>query len=427
MSDRDTPFGRQPRPADGRYRARSEYALPPQAQPREETRAPMPPRPEPVYEYRDAAEQQPIEELPPAAEPKRARRSSSAKSMTVRLFNFILTLAIVGALLFVGSIWYGQTKFEARGPLDQDTTFEVPRGATFSSIIPGLEEKNIIPRQGPLRVFLRGVQSAGKGADLKAGEFAFTPGMSMREVMLQLTEGRAIARNITFPEGWTSFAIMERIATDERLTGDVPDIPAEGSLLPNTYAIQKGDTRDQLVVRMKDAQQKVLRDIWNSRAPNLPLKSPEELVILASIVEKETGIGSERPHVASVFINRLRRGMRLQTDPTVIYGIWGGQGKPKDRGGLRRSELDRSTPYNTYQINGLPPTPIANPGRASMEAVANPLETDDLFFVADGTGGHAFAKTLDEHNANVRKWRRIEAERRREAEAAASEGETSSN
>ncbi|MEM1317589.1 MAG: endolytic transglycosylase MltG, partial [Pseudomonadota bacterium] len=138
-------------------------------------------------------------------------------------------------------------------------------------------------------------------------------------------------------------------------------------------------------------------------------------------------IGSERPHVATVFINRLRRGMRLQTDPTVIYGIWGGQGKPKDRGGLRRSELDRSTPYNTYQINGLPPTPIANPGRASMEAVANPLETDDLFFVADGTGGHAFAKTLDEHNANVRKWRRIEAERRREAEAAASEGETSSN
>ncbi|MEM1318074.1 MAG: endolytic transglycosylase MltG, partial [Pseudomonadota bacterium] len=387
----------------------------------------MPPRPEPVYEYRDAAEQQPIEELPPAAEPKRTRRSSSAKSMTVRLFNFILTLAIVGALLFVGSIWYGQTKFEARGPLDQDTTFEVPRGATFSSIIPGLEEKNIIPRQGPLRVFLRGVQSAGKGADLKAGEFAFTPGMSMREVMLQLTEGRAIARNITFPEGWTSFAIMERIATDERLTGDVPDIPAEGSLLPNTYAIQKGDTRDQLVVRMKDAQQKVLRDIWNSRAPNLPLKSPEELVILASIVEKETGIGSERAHVASVFINRLRRGMRLQTDPTVIYGIWGGQGKPKDRGGLRRSELDRSTPYNTYQIDGLPPTPIANPGRASMEAVANPLETDDLFFVADGTGGHAFAKTLDEHNANVRKWRRIEAERRREAEAAASEGETSSN
>ncbi|EFL90599.1 aminodeoxychorismate lyase [Ahrensia sp. R2A130] len=428
MSDNDTPFGRQPRDGAsneaGGYRPRSEYALPPQAQGRPAPQTPEQPRPEPVYEYRDSVSREglePVGELPPTSDPRTKRRSRSAKSMTVRLFNFIMTLAIIGALLFVGSVWYGKTQFEARGPLEQDTTFEVPRGATFASIITGLEQQNIIPQQGPLRVFLRGVQSSGKASDLKAGEFAFNPGMSMRQVMMQLTEGRAITRSVTFPEGWTSYRIVERIIADERLTGDVLAVPAEGSLLPNTYAVQKGDTRDQLIVRMKDAQQKSLREIWNSRADGLPLKSPEELVILASIVEKETGIGSERPHVASVFINRLNKGMRLQTDPTVIYGIWGGEGKPKDRGGLRRSELDRQTPYNTYQINGLPPTPIANPGRASMEAVANPLQTDDFYFVADGTGGHVFSKTLAEHNANVKKWRAIEAQRKQDAEKAASE------
>ncbi len=352
---------------------------------------------------------------------RRPKRSRAAHSGMVRFFNFLMTLAILGVVGFVGGVWYMKYQFDEPGPLQQETTFEVPRGATFASIIPGLERKSIIARQGPLRAFLRGVQAAGKTRDLKAGEFAFTPGMSMRDVMTQLTEGRAVTRSLTFPEGWTSHRIMERIAASELLEGDVPPVPAEGSMLPNTYAYERGTTKAEAVEQMQEAMTEKVAEVWANRAADLPLKSPKELVILASIIEKETGVAGERPHVASVFVNRLRKGMRLQTDPTVIYGIWGGEGKPRDRGGLRRSELDRKTPYNTYKIDGLPPTPIANPGIEALEAAANPLETDDLYFVADGTGGHIFAKTLDEHNRNVREWRKIERQRKKEAERRAAE------
>ncbi|MEL6744057.1 MAG: endolytic transglycosylase MltG [Pseudomonadota bacterium] len=348
-----------------------------------------------------------------AVTPSTRRRSGG---MFVRIFSFMLTLALIGAVAAVGLVLHGDRQFDEAGPLQEATTFEVPRGATFTSIIPGLEQKNIIPKQGILRVFLRGVQANGKASSLKAGEFAFDPGMSMRQVMTELTEGQAIEYRITFPEGWTSLRMLERIAADETLIGDVPPVPAEGSLLPNTYSFGRNTTRQEAVERLIEARNKTVAEVWATRQPDLPLKSPEELVILASIIEKETGIGGERAHVASVFINRLRKGMRLQTDPTVIYGIWGGRGKPKDRGGLRRSELDRETPYNTYKINGLPPTPIANPGLAALQAAANPLQTDDLYFVADGTGGHAFAKTLQEHNRNVANWRKIEAQRKRDAQ-----------
>ncbi|MEM1038959.1 MAG: endolytic transglycosylase MltG [Pseudomonadota bacterium] len=342
------------------------------------------------------------------------RRGSGG--MLVRIFSFMLTLALIGAVAAVGLVLHGDRQFDEAGPLREATTFEVPRGATFTSIIPGLEQKNIIPKQNILRVFLRGVQANGKASALKAGEFAFNPGMSMRQVMTELTEGQAIEYRITFPEGWTSLRMLERIAADETLTGDVPPVPPEGSLLPNTYSFGRNTTRQQAVERLMEARNKTVEQVWATRQPDLPLKSAEELVILASIIEKETGIGGERAHVASVFVNRLRKGMRLQTDPTVIYGIWGGRGKPKDRGGLRRSELDRETAYNTYKINGLPPTPIANPGLAALQAAANPLQTDDLYFVADGTGGHAFAKTLQEHNRNVANWRKIEAQRKRDAQ-----------
>lgn len=362
---------------------------------------------------REAIEPQDI--VPPV------KRSARARGGMVRFFNFLMTMALFGAIAFVGIIWHGKSEFDAPGPLAESTTFTVPKGATFASIVSGLEAKNIIKKQGPLRVFTRGVRAAGQGSALKAGEFAFTPGMSMRAVMEQLTQGKAIEYSITFPEGWTSFRIMERIAANEELEGDVPPIPPEGTLLPNTYNFQRGDSRESIVSKLKEGQKKALREIWHSRVPDLPLRSQEELVILASIIEKETGVASERRHVASVFINRLRKGMRLQTDPTVIYGIWGGRGKPKDRGGLRRSELDKKTPYNTYQINGLPLGPIANPGIESLRAAANPLETEDLFFVADGTGGHVFAKTLKEHNANVSNWRAIERQRKKEAEAKAKE------
>ena len=353
--------------------------------------------------------------------PRKPRRSDSARGTLVRFFNFLMTMAILGVIAMVFAIWYTQYQFDQPGPLQQETTFEVPKGATFRSIVPGLEAKGIIQKQGPLRIFTRGVATAGKSSALKAGEFAFKPGMSMREVMLEVTEGRSIQYTITLPEGWTSYRIMERVQFSDILEGDLPPIPPEGSMLPSTYAFPRGTTREEAVKRMQEARDKAVAEVWASRAPDLPLNSPEELVILASIIERETGVGSERAHVASVFVNRLRKKMKLQTDPTVIYGIWGGQGKPKDRGGLRRSELRRPTPYNTYFIPALPPTPIANPGIESLRAAANPLETEDLFFVADGTGGHVFAKTLREHNANVAKWRKIEAQRKREAEAAAKE------
>lgn len=368
-----------------------------------------------VQSLEDPLRQEAYDEAP-RAEKAAKKRSRQARGGLVRFLNLILSLLIVAAVGFSAVIWYGQSQFDAPGPLTEETTYIVPPGASFSSIVPGLEEKNIIPRQGMMRVFVRGVQAYGRQGDLKTGEFGFKPGMSMRQVMLELTDGKPIVRKLTFPEGWTSYQIVERLSTAETLEGPVPEMPPEGSLLPETYVYQRGTTREQIIARMREAQNEALAEIWAQREEGLPLKSPEELVILASIVEKETGVASERPHVASVFINRLRKGMRLETDPTVIYGIWGGKGKPKDRGGLRRSELRRETPYNTYQIGGLPPTPIANPGLASMQAVANPLKTDDLFFVADGTGGHVFAKTLEEHNANVRKWREIEAQQQNNAE-----------
>jgi UPF0755 protein len=191
------------------------------------------------------------------------------------------------------------------------------------------------------------------------------------------------------------------------LVGELPEeLPPEGSLLPDTYPFQRGTSRADIVAQMQRQQQRALADIWSKRIDGLPLKTPEELVILASIVEKETGRADERPRVASVFINRLNKKMRLQSDPTILYGLFGGQGRPPERP-IYRSDIDKHTPYNTYQIDGLPPGPIANPGRAAMEAVANPSRTKDFYFVADGTGGHVFARTLDDHNENVRRWRVI--------------------
>ena len=364
-----------------------------------------------------------VEELaqPVPQKPARAGRSRGARSGLLRFVNFLFTLLVIGVIGFGAAVWYGSGRFEAPGPLAEDTTFEVPDGASFASITPQLEAAGIIEPQGPLRVFRMGVRAAGKERALKRGEFRIPAGASMRQVMLELTEGQAVARRLTFPEGWTSLRIVERIAFAEDLTGNVPAIPAEGTLLPATYDYERNTQRTALIERMRANMEATVTEVWAGRAPDLPLKSPEELVTLASIIEKETGVAGERARVASVFVNRLRKGMRLQTDPTVIYGIWGGRGKPDGYGGLRKSDLRRDTPYNTYRISGLPPGPIANPGIESLRAAANPATTDDLYFVADGTGGHVFARTLDEHNRNVVEWRKIEAQRKRDAEAAATQ------
>ncbi len=358
--------------------------------------------------------------LPEDMRSKRPARSRSARRPLVWGLNLLLSSVFLVALLFAGAFWYGSQRFDAPGPLVEETTYDVPAGASFRSIAPALAERGIIENPGPLRIFSRGVRAAGKEKALKVGEFAFAPGMSMRQVMNVLTEGRPIQYSLSFPEGLTSYQMVERITFSPDMTGTVETIPEEGTLKPDTYLFPRGFDRQKLIGIMQAAQTKALDAAWESRDPDLPLADKNAMLTLASIVEKETGVASERPEVAGVFVNRLRKGMRLQTDPTIIYGLFGGKGKPSDRP-IYKSDIEKPTPYNTYTIDGLPPGPIANPGEASLKAVAAPANTTAVYFVADGSGGHAFAETLDEHNANVRKWRAIEAEREKALGEAADE------
>ena len=232
---------------------------------------------------------------------------------------------------------------------------------------------------------------------------------ALPEIYVTMRDRADTRYRIAFAEGITSWQAVEGLKAVDALTGEVAEVPAEGSLAPDSYEVSAGDTRESVIARMTQAQEAILAAAWEGRADGLPLESAEEALILASIIEKETAVADERGRVASVFVNRLRRGMRLQTDPTVIYGITEGRGVLGR--GIRQSELRGETPWNTYVIDGLPPTPIANPGRASIEAAVNPADTEYVYFVADGSGGHAFAETLAEHNRNVARWREIEAER----------------
>lgn len=248
----------------------------------------------------------------------------------------------------------------------------------------------------------------GAQRQLKPGEYPVKSGASMHDIMDVIRSGKSIEYKVTIPEGFTVDQAWQRIATDPVLIGDMPaDMPPEGSLLANTRRFMRGETRQRMVAFLQADQARLVDELWVNRKDNLPLDDVNQFVTLASIVEKETGIASERPRVAAVFINRLRKGMRLQSDPTVIYGLFGGKGKPSDRS-ISQADLKNPTPYNTYLIDGLPPAPIANPGRAALEAVANPPDTNELYFVADGSGGHAFASTLEEHNRNVARWRELQ-------------------
>jgi len=318
----------------------------------------------------------------------------------------LLALAAGGAV--VGGYYYVQNQFTAPGPSgtnEAPATVMVERGMGLKAIAALLEREGLIT---DARLFELGVRLRQAGGELKAGEYAIPPGASMAEILAILMTGKSIQYKLTVPEGFALIQVLKLVEADPVLVGEITVEPKEGYLLPETYLFTRGTTRDELLRRMEADKRAVLEELWPARQDDLPFDTMEEAVILASIVEKETGVAEERPLVASVFVNRLRRGMRLQSDPTIIYGIT--QGEPLGRR-IRRSELDAKTPYNTYQIDGLPPTPICNPGRASMEAVLNPPQTDYLYFVADGTGGHAFAKTLEEHNRNVANWRRIQRER----------------
>ncbi|MEX0838316.1 MAG: endolytic transglycosylase MltG [Parvibaculum sp.] len=318
----------------------------------------------------------------------------------------LIVLPSLVALIAGGVFLYGKYRFEAAGPHAEPRIVLLSPGMGVRAIAARLDKAGVISDR---RIFLAGVRFGKAEATLKAGEYEIPAHASMAAIVGILREGRSILHRITIPEGRTSEQVMLIVAADPVLVGEVPPTPPEGVLLPETYSFTRGTTRAELVALMQKAASDLMVELWPGRAENLPVKTPMEAIILASIVEKETGVASERPRVAAVFVNRLRKSMRLQSDPTIIYGLIGGKGALGRQ--IRRSEIDRQTPYNTYQIDGLPPTPIANPGRASIEAVLNPPETDEYYFVADGTGGHAFSRTLAEHQRRVQEWRRIERER----------------
>ena len=297
--------------------------------------------------------------------------------------------------------------FEAQGPLAEDKIVNIPAKSGIRDIAELLEREGVIDKPWIFVARALALKIQGRG-DLKAGEYQFNKQASIREVVETLIEGKVVPHLVTVAEGLTSEQIVRRLMDSEILNGDVKEVPREGTLLPESYNVNRGTPREQLLQRMQQAQRRALQEIWERRMPDLPVKTPEQLVILASMIEKETGRPDERTRVAAVFVNRLKRKMRLQSDPTIIYGLVGGKGSLGRS--LMRSEIERPTPYNTYVIDGLPPGPIANPGRASLEAAANPARTKELYFVADGTGGHAFAETHEQHQKNVARLRAIEHE-----------------
>lgn len=313
--------------------------------------------------------------------------------------SLLFGLALMAGLALVGARFY----YDSPGPLDEDRRVVIERGSSTGGVAARLDEAGIIH---DARAFHLAALVTGKNRRLRAGEYAFPAGISLREVLELLESGRTVIRRFTIAEGLTSAEALALLQAAEGLDGDLPpEVPPEGSLLPETYHYSWGDDRGQLLERMQRSMAATLEELWEERADNLPFETPEEALTLASVVEKETGVDAERPLVASVFINRLNRGMRLQSDPTVVYAITKGK-EPLGRA-LTRADWQVDDPYNTYQNDGLPPGPIANPGRAALAAVLDPLESDYLYFVADGSGGHAFAKSLDEHNRNVARWRRI--------------------
>ena len=351
----------------------------------------------------------PREAIQPDRAPEPPARSRHVRNPFVILINLILSSVVLMMLAAGAALYWGKTQFDAVGPLTDERTEIISSGQGLTTIAETQEANKVISNAWVFDVGVRAYKNAGK---LKAGEYAFKSGVTMHDVMRDLVEGNAVTHSVTIPEGWSTAQIIARLRENEILTGELTKIPAEGALLPETYTFTRGATRQQVLDQMVAAQEKLLKEVWSRRTENLPVKTPEELVILASIVEKETARADERPRVAGVFVNRLNKSMPLQSDPTIVYGIYGGDAWTQDRSAITRADLDRKTPYNTYQIPALPPGPIGNPGRAAMEAVANPSRTKDLYFVADGTGGHVFAETYEQHQANVRKWREVERSQR---------------
>jgi UPF0755 protein len=315
-----------------------------------------------------------------------------------------MTLILVAMLGIGGTYVWGKQTLESPGPLQDEKIVNIPARAGKGDIA------DVLTREGVIDVnkwvFIGSVLALKAGTELKPGEYAFQKNASLRDVIGTIVEGKVVQHSVTIPEGLTSEQIVARLSENDIFNGSIREIPREGTLLPETYKFPRGTPRDQVIQRMQAAQKRAIGDIWDRRTSDSPLRTPEQLITLASIVEKETGRADERSRVAAVFVNRLRQRMKLQSDPTIIYGLVGGKGtlgRP-----IKRSEITQPSPYNTYVIEGLPPGPIANPGRASLEAAANPARTRDLFFVADGSGGHTFSESYDVHQKSVAKLRAIE-------------------
>jgi UPF0755 protein len=334
--------------------------------------------------------------------PNRSRR---ARHPLVMIGNALFTLLVILAAVAGAAVYFGREKFQAPGPLADAKVVNIPRGLGIKDI------SDILSREGVIEqpyVFMGGVIALKARGELKYGEYRFAAHASVADVIDTLMEGKVVQHAFTIPEGLTADQIVARVQENDVLTGQIMHIPVEGSLLPETYKFTRGTTRQQVIDRMQQSEKHALQEIWAHRDPYLPLKSPQELVTLASIVEKETAKPEERTRVAAVFINRLRRKMRLHSDPTIIYGLVGGKGLLGHP--IQINEKNQPTPYNTYLIDGLPPGPIGNPGRASLEAVANPARTKELYFVADGTGGHVFSENYEQHQKFVAKLREREDE-----------------
>jgi len=353
---------------------------------------------------RRIAPRSPRAALEPEYVPVPTRRSKRARNPLVIIGNAIFTLLVLLLVGGGGAVVFGKIRFEAPGPLQQDKIVNIPQRAGMFEIADLLKREGVIDEHWI--VFVGGVFALKARSELKSGEYLFPKRASIRNVVETLVEGKVVQHLITIPEGLTSEQITARLLDTSILAGTIRETPREGSILPNSYNFRRGDTRDLAIQRMQQAQAQFVKDVWDRRSRDLPLRTPEQLVILASIIEKETGRPEERTRIAAVFVNRLKQRMRLQTDPSVIYGLAPGKGtlgRP-----LSRADLEHPTPYNTYMIDGLPPGPIANPGRASIEAAANPARTKELYFVADGSGGHIFAENYDQHQRNVARLRKIE-------------------
>ncbi|HEY7549773.1 MAG TPA: endolytic transglycosylase MltG [Hyphomicrobiaceae bacterium] len=343
-------------------------------------------------------------------------RSSGLFRLVSGLFTVLLVvMAILGALALVLQNWVN-----APGPLAASKAVVIPKGEGVHDIAARLEREGVITDR---RLFIAGylmtkVTGWGDGTrplQLKAGDYQIPQAASIRNVIDIIGEGKTITHRVTIPEGLTSYQVVERLKADPNLAGEIAEVPEEGSLLPETFSVQRGVQRQTIIDKMRAESRRQMEKLWAQRQKGLPFKSWEEAVVLASIVEKETGRNDERERVAAVFINRLKQNMPLQSDPTILYGVSGGKTEWGRK--IFQSEIDQKTSHNTYQIRGLPPTPICNPGRAAIEAVLNPASTKEIFFVADGKGGHIFSETLKDHNVNVQKYRALEREKEKEAKA----------